>query len=58
MAEEFVFKVNKWNIEIFGNVFKRKKMRHLARIKGIQKALDFNQTNYLIKLEAELKKKL
>ena len=49
MGEEFVFKVNKWNKEIFGNIFKRQK-RLLARIGGVQKALEFNQTNHLIKL--------
>lgn len=50
MAEEFIFKVNKWNKEIFRNIFERKR-RLSARIGGVKKALEFNQTNHFIKLE-------
>lgn len=53
MAEEFIFKVNKWNKDIFGYIFKQKR-RLSTRIGGIQKALEFNQTNHFIKLETDL----
>lgn len=49
----------KWHLEqeIFGNIFKWKR-KLLARIGGIQKALEFDQTSNLIHLEGALKKKI
>lgn len=46
-----------WNNEIFGNIFKWKR-RLSARASGIQKALEFHQTNNLIQLEVIVKKDL
>ncbi|XP_024195608.1 uncharacterized protein LOC112198716 [Rosa chinensis] len=45
--------LSKWNREIFGHLFQKKK-RILARIGGIQKACDRYENPFLIKLEAEL----
>ncbi|XP_061998932.1 uncharacterized protein LOC133716229 [Rosa rugosa] len=45
--------LQQWNINIFGNIFKRKK-HLLARIGGIQKATDRYSNPFLINLESEL----
>ncbi|XP_074298539.1 uncharacterized protein LOC141629436 [Silene latifolia] len=50
-------KLQSWNSEIFGNIYKRKKSL-IARIGGYQKELSIaRRTNY-IKLEAKLRKEL
>ena len=46
-----------WNREVFGNIFKRKK-ELLARIGGIQQALEHQPFRSLHCLETNLKKKL
>ena len=51
---EFCQKTNVWNKTVFGNILARKK-RVLARIGGIQKALETHCTPNLKLLEAELK---
>ncbi|KAH9727251.1 hypothetical protein KPL70_008594 [Citrus sinensis] len=56
-ASTFTSKVVNWNREIFGNIFKRKKQL-LARIGGIQKALESKPLRSLYRLEANLKQKL
>ena len=46
-----------WNKENFGNIFKRK--RHLlARLNGIQHALEKFNSNRLLELESKLKMEL
>lgn len=57
MIEEFKTNLWTWNREVFGNIFKRKR-RILARIGGIQKALEVRQSNHLIWLEADLRQEL
>ena len=47
---EFTIKVKKWNQEVFGNLFARKK-RVLAHLGGVQKALSYNPSESLIRLE-------
>ena len=47
---KFTTKVKKWNHEVFGNLFARKR-RVLAQLGGIQKALSCNPSEYLIRLE-------
>ena len=49
----FTKKVRKWNYEVFGNHFTRKK-RVLARLNGTQKALVDNPTKSLMRLENQL----
>ena len=49
----FTNSARKWNAEIFGNVFARKR-RVLARLNGTQKALANNPNNFLLQLEREL----
>ncbi|XP_074314404.1 uncharacterized protein LOC141649619 [Silene latifolia] len=46
-----------WNEEVFENIF-RQKRELLARIEGCQKALSLRRNSYLIKHEAQLRKKL
>ncbi|CAL5362434.1 unnamed protein product [Camellia sinensis] len=50
---EFTHRVNAWNKEIFGNIFKRKR-RLLARIEGIQKVLAVQFSHNLQHLENDL----
>lgn len=47
---EFTKKVKKWNMEIFGNLFTRKR-RVLARLSGTQRALANKPSESLIRLE-------
>ena len=49
----FTRKARKWNFEIFGNLFGRKK-RVLARLQGTQKALAENPSESLMRLENQL----
>ena len=53
----FVDEVSKWNKEHFGNVFHRKR-RLLARLGGIQKALENFHSGGLILIENRLKREL
>lgn len=57
MIEEFKTNLWTWNREVFGNIFKRKR-RILARIGGIQKALEVRQSNHLTWLKADLRQEL
>lgn len=50
---EFVDRVKKWNVEVFGNLF-AKKRRVLARLKGTQKAIAENPNDFLLNLENKL----
>ena len=50
---EFVIRVRKWNCEVFGNLFARKR-RILARLHGVQKALANNPNDFLLELEQQL----
>lgn len=52
---EFAKGLNKWNKEIFHNIFK-KKSHPWARLEGIQKSLVTRRLTYLIELEKELRK--
>ncbi|XVF27194.1 hypothetical protein REPUB_Repub14bG0086100 [Reevesia pubescens] len=45
--------VSKWNKEVFGNIFKKKR-RLLARIQGVQKALEVHANSFLYRLEQRL----
>ena len=51
----FTEKAKKWNREVFGNLFARKK-RVLARLCGVQKAMSNNPSDFLIQLEKNLTK--
>ena len=50
---KFVDRVKKWNVEVFGNLF-AKKRRVLARLKGTQKAIAKNPNDFLLNLENKL----
>ena len=50
---EFVDSVKKWSVEVFGNLF-AKKRRVLARLKGTQKAIAENPNDFLLNLESKL----
>ena len=50
---DFTRKARKWNYEVFGNLFTRKK-RVLARLNGTQKVLANNPTEYLMRLKNQL----
>lgn len=52
-VSDFTTKVRKWNNEVFGNLFTRK-MRVLARLGGVQKALANNPSDFQIGLEKQL----
>ncbi|KAH9772083.1 reverse transcriptase domain-containing protein [Citrus sinensis] len=56
-ASRFTSKVTTWNREVFGNIFKRKN-ELLARLGGVQKALENRPLGSLYRLEMKLKKKL
>ncbi|WJX23885.1 hypothetical protein P8452_13067 [Trifolium repens] len=49
--------LKEWNIEIFGNIFKRKKDL-LARLNGIQNSPNYGYSNFLDTLERELQEQL
>ncbi|KAM5573208.1 hypothetical protein ABKV19_012976, partial [Rosa sericea] len=51
----FTSAVKKWNVEVFGNIF-RKKRRLIARLAGIQKVLCQRNVSFLVNLEQELTK--
>ncbi|XP_050281743.1 uncharacterized protein LOC126722642 [Quercus robur] len=50
---DFIRKAKKWNFEVFGNIFAKKK-RVLARLNGTQKALANNPIEFLLRLEDQL----
>ena len=50
---DFVDRVKKWNMEVFGNIF-AKKRRVLARLNGVQKAIAKNPNDFLLNLESQL----
>ena len=50
---DFVDRVRKWNVEVFGNIF-AKKRRVLARLNGTQKAIAENPNDFLLNLENQL----
>ncbi|XVE65588.1 hypothetical protein DITRI_Ditri08aG0012200 [Diplodiscus trichospermus] len=56
-SSEFREKVTKWNIDVFGNIFKKKRVL-LARLNGIQKAMERYSSKKLKKLDQELRKEL
>ena len=56
-VKEFTDKIDYWNKNEFGNIFKRKK-KILARLNGIQKALESHHSDNLLKLETQLSKEL
>lgn len=57
LASIFVRKVNICNEEVFENI-QRRKNKILARLWGIQRALELYSFRYLIKLDISLQKKL
>lgn len=57
MIHDFTPKLLQWNKVIFGNIFQRKR-RLLARLGGIQRALEVKYTRSLCHLEKKLKKEL
>lgn len=52
-TKNFTKRVRKWNMDVFGNVF-AKKRRVLARINGVQKSLANNPGKSLLRLEKQL----
>ncbi|XP_074287770.1 uncharacterized protein LOC141612921 [Silene latifolia] len=50
-------KLQDWNQQVFGNIF-RQKRELKARIEGCQRELALKRINYLIKLEAKLRREL
>lgn len=52
--DSFRSRVQHWNKMIFGNFFDRK-FRYLAQLGGIQKVLERKHSDYLQKLEHELR---
>ncbi|XP_075665588.1 uncharacterized protein LOC142635287 [Castanea sativa] len=50
VISEFTTRMKKWNYEVFGNLFARKR-RVLARLNGVQKALACNPSYSLLRLE-------
>ena len=56
-ASHFVQAVQEWNREVFGNIFQRKR-RLMARINGIQAALESYYSRGLERLEASLRNEL
>ena len=57
LVKEFTGKIDHWNKNEFGNIFKRKK-KILARLNGIQKSLESHHSSNLLKLETQLSKEL
>ena len=56
-ASNFVKEVQVWDQEVFGNIFQRKRIL-MARINGIQAALEKYRSRGLMHLEARLRKEL
>ena len=56
-VKEFTDKIDHWNKNEFGNIFKRKR-KILARLGGIQKALESHHLDNLLNLETHLSKEL
>lgn len=56
-VKKFTNQIDHWNKNEFGDIFKRKR-KILARLSGIQKALEMHQTRNLLKLETNLSKQL
>ena len=56
-VNNFTDKVGKWNRDVFGNIFRRKQ-KILARLGGIQRALENHNSRNLISLETQLRKDL
>ena len=52
-TSDFIDRAKKWNVEVFGNLF-TKKRRVLARLNGTQKALADNPCEFLLDLEKQL----
>ncbi|XP_030929600.1 uncharacterized protein LOC115955566 [Quercus lobata] len=53
VVADFVDRVKKWNVEVFGNIF-AKKRRVLVRLNGAQKAIAENPNDFLLDLENQL----
>lgn len=53
ITEFFKKAKKKWNFEVFGNLFARKR-RILARLNGTQKALANNPNKFLLRLGKQL----
>lgn len=53
----FTEAVKEWNKSSFGNIFARKR-RRIARLKGIQRALESGHKNAFKKLEMKLRSEL
>ncbi|XP_030925036.1 uncharacterized protein LOC115952092 [Quercus lobata] len=51
--KQFTEKAKKWNKDVFGNIFARKR-RVLARLYGVQKALSNGPNQFLVQLEKDL----
>ncbi|KAJ4828944.1 hypothetical protein Tsubulata_007388 [Turnera subulata] len=56
-AGNFIENVQQWNVQVFGNIHKRKR-RLLARINGIQRYLENKPSCFLSNLELELRLEL
>ena len=56
-VSEFIQQVQRWNKNSFGNIFQRMKIL-LARIGGVQRALERRSLRSLYRLEARLKREL
>lgn len=56
-VRDFTSKISQWNKVTFGNIFHRK-MRLLARLGGIQQAVEVKLTRSLGRLERKLKNEL
>ncbi|KAH9751256.1 putative ribonuclease H protein [Citrus sinensis] len=56
-AGHFITEVRKWNKEVFGYIHKRKN-NILARLAGIQRALEWHKSRSLMDLEVTLKREL
>lgn len=52
--QDFSLKLQSWNKDTFGHIFKRKK-RNLLRLEGVQRCLTHRITEALLKLESKLK---
>lgn len=57
MVQDFTSKILQWNKVTFGNIFHRKR-RLLARLGGIQQAIEVKLTRSLSRLERKLKNEL
>ncbi|GAU24370.1 hypothetical protein TSUD_390790 [Trifolium subterraneum] len=57
VISSFTPQLKEWNLETFGNIFKRKK-ELLARINGIQNSHNYGYSNFLENLEKQLQEQL